>query len=758
MAYHTIIRSENHLKRFLCNNNELNLLLNFRGVFNEAKAICISKTNNKFILLQNFMGNSYNSNDVFIDGEKIVLSSEDTQKYRRLQIVFFNEVTNFFNSIFYLHKEFNDAYTLFIQQNNKLLKNIWENYTTTNDPNIKYLFLISNGSPNTVHWGANSFFKYNVPFGLLKNCIKWCQKYPQLVKQLEKGSLTSYKGSDNIISAYAEMVHLRKIKRVNDVINMFGSTQKKLLRSVELTDKVITMFSKFKLVSRMKQHNFIRKMSSVENVNDILSQMALLVKTHFTWDKDSLLSYINANDDLKCTVVYDNNNRLVVLVKDYDTIKFLAKTTNWCISKNKSYWNNYMNGKFGGARQFILFDFNQNEDSELSIIGFTVNNGEITNAHSFSNNNLMSEDRRNIIFIPEDVKYFIQNNKDINAILENLNIPKSTYTKLADCRYTWDRDYFYANFIEHLDTNDYDILKEDNNQLVVIYYNSALLNTILYNKYKSAVAASDKVIVFVDFSKSNADKEKCVFVFTKHNDTRTLDYVYCILDGHGNKCDIDGLFGRLVNYYNLPLDIIKRPCSFYNELNEAISGCDINKLKKLLSEKDVFLKKINELNYNERNELICSIDASILSYHTLSVLEVFYDNGISLLNICPTEILINNVIVRLLYDILACRLSIVPSETDFNNLYTSNNDYRVSRYLGVMLALNKILNMEKIVVTSEVVSILEDFMDNKYLFIYMLKLFHDKIPPKGLSRLISNANERFATTDFTLMFAKTSPC
>ena len=655
------------------------------------------------------------------------------------------------------------------KQLNPLIKKFELDVESNTFKNIIGMF---NGSTDYQIWAIKLVYGGVAPLEVIASIKSWADNNPTEIKNLSKGNIILYKTANDLALLNAEMNAIDKLSFIKNNINRFNTAQRELLRQNILNgitsiskainnEKIDYWFAVFTKMGRLENHRkekLISTASALYDFDNLSKHVISALASTYAWDKEDMLAYakINAND---CSVVYNEGPIVVMQIPSFKSSKLLCGNgrTGWCLTREERYFNQYVK-ETSGTKQYFLFDFSKPENDELAHIGFTVNNGEITNAHSFSNNNLMSEDRRNIIFIPEDVKYFIQNNKDINAILENLNIPKSTYTKLADCRYTWDKDYFYTNFIEHLDTNDYDILKEDNNQLVVIYYNSALLNTILYNKYKSVVAASDKVIVFVDFGKSNADKEKCVFVFTKHNETRTLDYVYYILDGHGNKCDIDGLFGRLVNYYNLPLDIIKRPCSFYNELNEAISGCDINKLKKLLSEKDVFLKKINELNYNERNELICSIDASILNYHTLSVLEVFYDNGISLLNICPTEILINNVIVRLLYDILACRLSIVPSETDFNNLYTSNNDYRVSRYLGVMLALNKILNMEKIVVTSEVVSILEDFMDNKYLFIYMLKLFHDKIPPKGLSRLISNANERFATTDFTLMFAKTSPC
>ena len=79
---------------------------------------------------------------------------------------------------------------------------------------------------------------------------------------------------------------------------------------------------------------------------------------------------------------------MVLKVFDFETIKQLAKTTNWCISKNKSYWNNYVSPE-NNTSQYVLFDFSKKEDDKHSIIGFTVmHNKGITNAHDFTNNNL----------------------------------------------------------------------------------------------------------------------------------------------------------------------------------------------------------------------------------------------------------------------------------------------------------------------------------------------------------------------------------
>ena len=80
----------------------------------------------------------------------------------------------------------------------------------------------------------------------------------------------------------------------------------------------------------------------MDDVNEILNQLSFVVSNHFNWDKKSILDYLNNVEDLDYEIVVEKDNLLLLNVKDYETIKRVGKTTNWCISKNKSYWRNYM--------------------------------------------------------------------------------------------------------------------------------------------------------------------------------------------------------------------------------------------------------------------------------------------------------------------------------------------------------------------------------------------------------------------------------
>lgn len=122
--------------------------------------------------------------------------------------------------------------------------------------------------------------------------------------------------------------------------------------------------AKFGKLSSTKKNNFIRKMSTVEDGDEIMKQMAYVVNVHFEWNKDSLIDYITHTENLHAEIVSINGDIVLVKVNDYDAVKYLGKSTNWCISKNKTYWNQYTKDE-GQATQYIIFDF-----SKLRMIPF----------------------------------------------------------------------------------------------------------------------------------------------------------------------------------------------------------------------------------------------------------------------------------------------------------------------------------------------------------------------------------------------------
>ena len=79
-------------------------------------------------------------------------------------------------------------------------------------------------------------------------------------KNLRKNTITAYTSNDDIMSLSEELLILRREKRINDVINMFNTAQKRILRAkaAEFSDKDKETLSKFYRLSETKKSNFIQ--------------------------------------------------------------------------------------------------------------------------------------------------------------------------------------------------------------------------------------------------------------------------------------------------------------------------------------------------------------------------------------------------------------------------------------------------------------------------------------------------------------------
>ncbi len=110
--------------------------------------------------------------------------------------------------------------------------------------------------------------------------------------------------------------------------------------------------------------------------------------------RDKFLKAISNNcPDTK--VIYDNNNIVVINVnsfKDCHNI-FYHNTINWCIAESELHWVNYVGNE--SCKQFFIIDFNklhssQRDDYNLSLIGFTLKNGDLYAAHGRDDRNLLN--------------------------------------------------------------------------------------------------------------------------------------------------------------------------------------------------------------------------------------------------------------------------------------------------------------------------------------------------------------------------------
>jgi hypothetical protein len=106
--------------------------------------------------------------------------------------------------------------------------------------------------------------------------VEWSLRNKELLSKLQKGTPTAYNGIDNVFVLQDELVCLKRLKTANSVISTFNPAQKKLLKDLSLSDRQLKAFACFEKLSETKRTNFIRKMSNVEDADEIMRQMELL--------------------------------------------------------------------------------------------------------------------------------------------------------------------------------------------------------------------------------------------------------------------------------------------------------------------------------------------------------------------------------------------------------------------------------------------------------------------------------------------------
>lgn len=694
------IRSYRHLVRSVGNKPTKILMYNNQGVFINGEAIKLTYSNNStkryVCLFQNF----YNMNsvsDIYKNCEKNLYIDELSRKYSNCAIMSRAGMLENLNSkVIVLPEDFDKQYLDFYKNNRKLLEPLFEKYGLIDNDSQSiplYFFCLCHNSPNLFLWALKNYYGNRINLNYIVRVLTWNNNYNQLVNKLEKGTIQAYNNREQIIYLLGEMRILRRNKRANDMINLFNTNQKKLLKGLTLSEHQYEILGKFGRISNTKQHNFVRKMSTIDNVDEIFRQMAFLVDIHFEWSKASLLEYVHHTDGLNCEIVIEGDTYVLLKVNNYDTIKKVAKNTNWCISKNKRYWSDYIDNKCGDAIQYIICDFTKNEDDKLSMVGFTINrNRGITNAHNFVNDNLMSDNSMMV----NQLTPIVNDNNSIDGLLKNLQIPLNKIIPMDEIDYEWKRD----SFIEYLHT----CVNEDN---VIIYYNdnNKMVLSIndegvryLFNETYSEMFSSNQQnhFIFVDFNKSIEEVDRIKFCLIYDN---LEDKESSASEVYGINCkSCSDTFESLLEEYDLPYDIIPRIDNTVNRFMSAFRGYDLKTVKKLIGNEDV-RKHMMNINDNTSDNIYSIVNWTLNSYGSLDYLTTIYESGLTLSLIMTPKYLsslTHNIIRRIFNGRMSSKTSINPFSDDIIKNYYENNikNGEMKLFVGLSLALKMIMENE----------------------------------------------------------------
>ena len=220
-------------------------------------------------------------------------------------------------------------------------------------------------------------FNENIPYVELEN----------LYKDLINLRYKSYQLDINKLKYEQVIDKIQETKNkisINQFIRELPSEQKQIIKNI--LDKKDNCYSSSLEIDNIK--NIIIKIMQKKNINTFISKISRykdnksLINALKLFSKDSMNDINEIKNKLSeltsTSIVFENNDIMILNVKDYNDIKILGSDTSWCIVPSERMWGNYTKGRY----QFILYNKNKDEYDVKFKIGFTLNvDGSIHAAH-----------------------------------------------------------------------------------------------------------------------------------------------------------------------------------------------------------------------------------------------------------------------------------------------------------------------------------------------------------------------------------------
>ena len=570
------------------------------------------------------------------------------------------EIIPWFYEKYYLPNDFLERMKGIISSNKKLIKPIMDKFLNGKDLTIETLCRNSNitspiifafglfdDKPNILAWVLRMYYEQAIDGEFMTYLYNWLETNSNSINKLSKKTFQSYKNYQDILLLKQEMERIKVSNIANSIINKFNTKQKNLLKQRKFTETELYCFCKFKKLSEVKQLNFIKKVSNIDDIDEIMKLFVAICQESYDWNRISLLEFLE-DSQLNYKIVYDNNNIVVIQAKDYNTINKAARTTNWCISKQKKYWKDYIESYNGLKKQYVIFNFNFEEDNDLSIIGLTTFlNGEITHAHSFVNNNLFENSSKKEYFRDN---IFNVGEYSIDSILKCFGLNKNIFISEGTTRFEWNKE----SFLQMIKDNEiyYEVIGEKDEKLLVLT-NNVMYGFDWYFKEECRKNISDyfkqyglsKVILYIDFSKKINEDNSSLFILIKNNFYNS-EYVFRVMDIGGNfiKANVNKIFEEFSISLN---NILINPDTIASNFLSAILSKDFKTIDEYIKEYGIDLLTCRERINSEFYNLI---DEMLNDYYDDSIIDIVYHNGYHL-----SDIFINEDLNDLIFNIFdAC--------------------------------------------------------------------------------------------------------
>lgn len=451
--------------------------------------------------------------------------------------------------------------------------------------------IIINMFPNQANyqvWAIKAVFGRECPLRVIQDVKVWADENKQEIKNLIKGNIVAYTKKHEFMQLIDEIKGLNMISTIKRVINQFNTDQRKILSNVIFdhisngidacaSKKINEWFKISKGVETLNQKNkqtLIVSSSALRDYSELYEMISKSYIAKYQWNREDLLNYAKVNTP-DCDVIYDNDNVVILQVPSFESSKTLCGhgKTGWCLTRQEFYFKQYVSEK-SGASQYFLFNFNLKDTHDFARIGFTVVNSRgITNAHSSTNRNLLSN------VTTDDGR-----TENIDSILRGLNIDKGMFMRLKKLtRYSWSE----ADFLKYISNTSIvpKIVFERDKILILKFDNYDAMRQVASHTYIDLSGDTNSFLLF-NFGVSQ-------------NDSNSILKISVDKDKYG----IESI-KRVIDSYNADITNTKVLNSLHIEIDDFISRKDID--PNLL-----FHKLIDEGNESRAIELLNTKDVNV---------------------------------------------------------------------------------------------------------------------------------------------------
>ena len=166
-----------------------------------------------------------------------------------------------------------------------------------------------------------------------------------------------------------------------------------------LTDKALESFKilyESEITASTLQNLIGKKLAAIQSSSEFEKYLDKVVNQFNGFTPEALTTKL---ESLNITPLLTDNDVYVFEVKSFEESKALG-SVSWCIARNQHYFDNYTSNE---KRQFFIYDFNQNDKSNESMIGITLeksgkfNTQHLKNDDYFSPNDLLKDIQKRLI-------------------------------------------------------------------------------------------------------------------------------------------------------------------------------------------------------------------------------------------------------------------------------------------------------------------------------------------------------------------------